>query len=217
MKKNRMIRIASVLLIAVLISTCALSGTLAKYVTSETGSDSARVAKWGVFVAVAVGTADGSAFADEYGATVKSSVADDAVVAPGTSGTLLTSSISGAPEVAVSVKEVADLDLGAYWIANGGYYCPIKIVVTTDGGIPTVFNGMDYDTAADFEAAVEGVLNRDVDFAANTNLAKGHVVTWEWTFNGGVEQTDANDSILGEAASAPSISFTYSATVTQRD
>lgn len=61
MKKNKMMRAASALLIAVLLTTCAVSGTFAKYTTSETGSDTARVAKWGVEV-----TAEGTMFADAY-------------------------------------------------------------------------------------------------------------------------------------------------------
>ena len=48
MKKNKMMRIASVLLVAVLLSTCAISGTFAKYVTQVSGNDSARVARWGI-------------------------------------------------------------------------------------------------------------------------------------------------------------------------
>ena len=61
MKKNKMMRIASVLLVAVLISTCAISGTFAKYVTRAEGTDTARVAKWGILL-----TVEGSAFADKY-------------------------------------------------------------------------------------------------------------------------------------------------------
>ena len=73
MKKNVMMRLASFLLVAVLISTSAISGTYAKYVTQAEGTDSARVAKWGVTVAI-----DGSdLFANQYtdttnGLTVKS-------------------------------------------------------------------------------------------------------------------------------------------------
>ena len=48
MKKNRMMRLASILLICVLLTTSVISGTFAKYVTADTGSDNARVAKWGV-------------------------------------------------------------------------------------------------------------------------------------------------------------------------
>ena len=47
MKKNTMMRIASVLLVAVLLSTCVISGTYAKYTSTVTTSDSARVAYWG--------------------------------------------------------------------------------------------------------------------------------------------------------------------------
>ena len=46
MKTNTMMRVASVLLVAVLLSTCAIAGTYAKYVSTTTGTDSARVATW---------------------------------------------------------------------------------------------------------------------------------------------------------------------------
>ena len=54
-------RIASVLLVAALISTCAISGTFAKYVTEDSAYDSARVAKFGVTV-----LASGNLFGDSY-------------------------------------------------------------------------------------------------------------------------------------------------------
>ena len=47
MKTNKMMRIASVLLVAVLLTTCSISGTFAKYVSQATGTDTARVAYWG--------------------------------------------------------------------------------------------------------------------------------------------------------------------------
>ena len=50
MRKNKMMRLASSLLVAVLITTSAISGTFAKYTTQDSASDSARVAKWGVTV-----------------------------------------------------------------------------------------------------------------------------------------------------------------------
>jgi len=58
-------RIASVLLVAALISTCAISGTFAKYVTEDSAYDSARVAKFGVTV-----LASGKLFADSYKDTI---------------------------------------------------------------------------------------------------------------------------------------------------
>ena len=61
MRKNKMMRLASALLVAVLLTTSVISGTYAKYITENTGSDEARVAKWGVTV-----TANGDAFETEY-------------------------------------------------------------------------------------------------------------------------------------------------------
>ena len=61
MKKNKMMRIASILMVAVLVSTCAVSGTFAKYVTSDSGKDTARVAKWGISI-----LASGDLFAETY-------------------------------------------------------------------------------------------------------------------------------------------------------
>ena len=52
MKKNVLMRAASGLLVATMLTTCAISGTFAKYVTQDKGGDIARVAKWGVIVQV---------------------------------------------------------------------------------------------------------------------------------------------------------------------
>ena len=111
MKKNKMLRIASILLVVTLLSTCVISGTFAKYVTRAKGNDKARVAKWGVLV-----TVEGNAFADKYAATdeayledggeysVISSVEGEQVVAPGTSAEeadmALVATVKGTPEVA---------------------------------------------------------------------------------------------------------------------
>ena len=61
MKKSKSMRAAGALLVATLLSTSAVSGTYAKYVTSDSGSDTARVAKFGVVVA-----ASGSLFSETY-------------------------------------------------------------------------------------------------------------------------------------------------------
>ena len=48
MKKNKMMRLASGLLVAVLLTTCAISGTFAKYTSKVEGTDAARVAEFTV-------------------------------------------------------------------------------------------------------------------------------------------------------------------------
>lgn len=122
MKKNRMMRLASGLLVAVLVTTSMISGTYAKYVTTASGSDSARVAKWGVVVTAtgslfgktylnATGDTPGEDTAAEATITVKSNNTEK-VVAPGTKNdTGITASITGTPEVDVRVVvDVKGLD-----------------------------------------------------------------------------------------------------------
>ena len=227
MKKNRMMRVASALMVAVLLTTCAISGTFAKYITEKESTDTARVAKFGVDLAV---TVDG-AFATEYDAdttandehgvaiakTVVASSADqDNLVAPGTNGDLMASAtIQGTPEVAVNVKQEATLVL-TNWAVEGTYYCPL--VITVDGA---KFYGMDYTSAAEFIAAVEAALDSDVNYEPNTDLTESHSVTWEWAFEGtDGKQTDVKDTALGDYAAKTDdieISFTYKVTVTQID
>lgn len=143
MKKNKMMRIASVLLVAVLISTCAISGTFAKYVTRVEGTDTARVAKWGILL-----TVEGSAFAEKYEATdeaylddggeyaVVSSVEGEKVVAPGTNSEEVkanyVATVKGTPEVATrytleggAVKDVV--------LKAGEYTDYTKLVQADDG------------------------------------------------------------------------------------
>lgn len=127
MKKNKTLRIASILLIAVLLTTSMISGTFAKYVTSGEVEDNARVAKFGVVLAAegslfdttyltAVNTpgnaedlADGHAPTkdtdDKNGLSVESSNGDK-LVAPGTQSAEdgLKLSITGKPEVDVKIK-----------------------------------------------------------------------------------------------------------------
>ena len=143
MKKNRIMRVFSVLLALTLISTCAISGTFAKYVTRAEGEDAARVAKWGVLV-----TVQGGAFADKYAASdeayledggeysVVSSVQGEKVVAPGTSAEeadmALVATVKGTPEVAARYtlegKGIKDVVLKA------GTYTDYTHLVKADDG-----------------------------------------------------------------------------------
>jgi hypothetical protein len=147
----------SLLLVMTLISTCAISGTFAKYVTKASGQDQARVAKWGVLV-----TVDGGAFADKYAATdhayledggeysVISSVEGEKVVAPGTSAKeadlALVATVKGTPEVAARYtlegKGIKDVSL-----KHGTYTDYTHLVKADDGtyGYTDTFTlGKDY-------------------------------------------------------------------------
>ena len=103
MRKNKMMRTAAVLGVATMLTASVLSGTFAKYTTTAEGTDSARVAKWGI----TMGNNGKSTFSDSYTGTgnkntVASSDQKD-VVAPGTHGGA-TYVVSGAPETAYEIK-----------------------------------------------------------------------------------------------------------------
>lgn len=219
MKKNKMMRAASGLLVATLLTTCVISGTFAKYTTESGGSDTARVAKFGVTI-----TANGDTFAKEYAtddSTVSGTIAksvistdDKNVVAPGTSGTLVASTINGTPEVAVNVKREAELTLTGWEDEDSHYYCPI--IITVDG---TEYAGVNYSSITEFKAAVEGAIQGDShDYAPGTDLSgiAGDTfdVTWKWPFDGG---DDAKDTALGNQGTASTIQLAIKTTVTQID
>lgn len=246
MKRNRWMRAGGLLLVMTLITSCFVGGTFAKYVSEGEGSDTARVAKWGVVV-----TGQGDAFAKEYatddesvegsiGVSVKSDVA---VVAPGTSGEFKGISLSGTPEVAVKIETTATVGLTGDWtLTSGEFYCPLIFNIN---GVR--ISGLEYDSADDFatdlkaklEGASSGNVQAGVDLANPKSTDNVPVlfrknddgsskIKWEWAFEDGhnqlstykIKQTDANDTELGNNAAngdAPTISLKLETTVTQID
>lgn len=220
MKKNKMMRIASVLLVAVILTTCAISGTFAKYVTSGNGSDSARVAKFGVTVNGTADTFKKTYAKDDTSSTLAANtvVSTEDVVAPGTSGSMAAFTITGTPEVAVRVEFEGTLELGDKWVDSASaYYCPIEVTVGD-----TTFKGTDYDSAVLFEAAVNAkIATYSKDYAAGKDLssigADAPAISWKWAFE---DNDDVKDTYLGDqaaAGNAAEISLAVAATVTQID
>jgi hypothetical protein len=237
MKKNTMMRIASILLVAVLLSTCTISGTFAKYVTEGSSTDSARVAMFGVEVSADFVNLFKSAYATttawtgDDGVSVKSIFGGD-VVAPGTNGDLADFTVTGTPEVDVNVSYEADLKL-ENWIAKGAEYCPI---VFTVNGTSYCIDGSAIKTVAELEAAVENaIISSAANYNAGTNLAAAAgtaddlAVSWKWHFMGSGEaggtgpstQWDEYDTALGNwhlnGAKAPQITLDVKCIVTQID
>lgn len=237
MKTNKMMRIASVLLVAVLLTTCVISGTFAKYVTTDSVTDSARVAKWGVTIADTTDALGNVMFGDTYKNIAVAYAATDSddtitvradsegtnVVAPGTNGILSAFDINGAPEVDVTVTYVATLDLGDNWMVdvtddgedNAVFYCPI--VITVNG---TAIDGKTFASADLFEAAVKTAIeDKTATYQTNADLSAVEddvVVEWAWAFTG----DDAKDTALGDAAAAGTaaeIELTVAVTITQVD
>lgn len=212
MKKNNSMRAAGGLMIATMLTTSIVSGTYAKYVTSDSAKDSARVAKFGVTVA-----ASGSLFDTSYengdGTITVVSSTNEKVVAPGTkSDEALTFSISGKPEVSVNVaidveyeESTSDVflkagtypdmttdDPGDTFTLNADYH-PIKY--TLSKGSDKILNG---GTMKDLKSALATAVNSNI--GSNLELADTlgeYSITWEWAFEQGQDQAD---TLLGDLA-----------------
>ena len=204
MKKNAMLKIAAILMVAVLLTTCAISSTFAKYTTADSDSTSARVAKWGVII-------DSEFFADTDSATndlffkdyareadtgfahVKS---NDQVVAPGTSASIdVDNFATGTPEVSGKVIVAADFTLENWEDEDGNFYCPLSITIN---GVTK--SGLNYESAADFKEAFGQALTETLYFDAGKAVNEGidFNIAWEWAFFTSVDN-DAKDTWLANA------------------
>lgn len=112
MKKNKIMRLAALLLVVCLMTTSMLSATFAKYTTEDYAGDGARVAKWGVSLQV-VGTLYGESYQECIVSNTEENIevqsidfardGRDSVVAPGTCADEgFHISLTGTPEVATS-------------------------------------------------------------------------------------------------------------------
>lgn len=236
-KKNVLMRSAGLLLALVLVTSCFVGSTFAKYTVGGRGDDTARVAKFGVGI-----TANGATFATEYatddktvvGTIAKSVVSSDdsKLVAPGTKGNMVSMKLKGTPEVAVQVTYLATVTLNDNWKnAEGKFYCPLQIKVTSEEGTNGVtICGLDFDNKGAFETAVANEISyASAKYQAKTDLSTAvtPAVSWAWAYDGGtpganqkIAQTDKDDTYLGNQAAegkAANIQLTVQTTVTQID
>lgn len=227
MKKNRMMRLASMLLVAVLVTTSTISGTFAKYVTSNSATDVARVAKFGVEVKSSGYLFDkmykDSKVTDVALSTVFSSTSEK-VVAPGTNNAddPLTFMVTGTPEVDVNVKvEVSGgneifLKKGEHPnMTTGVVGDKMNMTALLDDYYPVVFTLKQTNelgtkvTTGKLSDIMTELNNLDQDYTAGANLADkvgGLELTWAWKFQettGGPDAYDIYDqcdTLLGDLA-----------------
>ena len=191
MKKNKAMRAASVLLVLTLVTSCFVSGTFAKYVTKAEGSQTARVAKFGVelttfgegFYANYLNAAgDNKGALEAIGNVTVTSSNGDKVVAPGTADSFQLFQMTfkeASPEVAVEVKATLDDASGMSMIA-----LPAK------------------DGYTDYTVAAVGTTGEKV-YDKTFNVAEAyHPIQWKLTFTpdsgpeATVEYNDGSDHTL---------------------
>lgn len=230
MKKNKSMRAAGGLLIATMLTSSIVSGTYAKYVTSDEAKDTARVAKFGVTV-----TASGSLFDTTYKAvsggntpggknatdsedgttlTVESSNTDK-LVAPGTKNDEgLTFAIAGTPEVDVKVN-IEVTNSSDIWLGSGTYpdmtNNNAKSFEVENAYYPIVYTlkqeGKN-DVTGNLDKIIQA-LNSDTVYQAGDNLADSlgnFTLTWKWDYeNATDENIDKADTLLGDLAADENI------------
>lgn len=214
MKKNKMMRLASLLLVLVLMTSSVVGGTFAKYVTRGSAQDSARVAEWGVEV---VATSD--MFAKTYEKTDSSfSLVTDTVisnglhdtindvVAPGTKKDDASAiTITGTPEVATRITYSATVTLDGWVAPDNTFYCPLIFTLTNkEDAVLAKITGANYNSAAELKDAIENaVAGFSGEYYPNTvlgNQPKTELhLAWEWPFSLS-EELDVKDTYLGDQA-----------------
>lgn len=239
MKKNKIMRLASALLVLVMLTTCVISGTFAKYVTKTEGQDEARVAYWG-FDQNAETTID--LFDAVYDNGNVKSENDANVVAPGTSktstfafgykkgdyqGTEIT-----APEVAYTftvdvenwyfdATDALDANQNFVWKLQKGRETPVE-----------------YQTIAELMSAIKA-LSGDASGSktyqpgelpkAFTSANEVYTIGWEWKFTGNKTYTDDTvdpavtytqdqlDTAMGNAQNLSEVKLVIAISATQID
>ena len=222
MKKTKFMRAALLLLVLTLITSCFVGGTFAKYTTSTTGSDSARVAYWGF----GQGASTNIDLFDGVYNNVKASGEVDGfskVIAPGTEKTSTfafgytnykTNKIT-APEVAYTFT-VNPTITGDYdeLDANTSFKWTLKK--------PSDTTAAEYNTVAELIAAIKALSGDDSGTktynpselpAAFTSAGETYTIGWKWAFEG----NDARDTALGNSQALENVTFSITITATQVD
>ena len=170
MKKNKMMRLASGLLVAVLLTTCAISGTFAKYTSKVEGTDAARVAEFTVdstvdeidifAVSKIYDTKDNADFTVKADDTDVANGTTDGIIAPGTWGEF-TFEVTDASEVTVNYAidyTVNEAGVPLQWSVDGGAtwtedLADVSATVLNASASITVMWKWDYSVSADGDTA----------------------------------------------------------------
>lgn len=210
-KKNKAMRLASVLFVLTLLTSCMTAGTFAKYTAKSEATATARVAKFGVDIEVNAETLFGEKYksAGEVASDTDTGItvsASEMVVAPGTKGSM-TFTVSGNAETKVAVTAAMEniqevkLTTGTYKDTNtqkevtlAADYYPVVWKLSKAGGTALVEGKL---------SDIEGYFTSfSKEINANENLADQfgtYTLSWEWK----VDANDSADTLLGMLSADP--------------
>ena len=205
-RKNSTLRIAGGLLALVMVTSCFVGGTFAKYTTAADATESARVAKFGVEVGIS-----GGAFKTSYNKDSATSIAEtvvssngDKLAAPGTQDeNAVTFTIKGAPETAVRVQVGMD-DMQDIVLKKGAYRDYTKAPYDGTFQVPTDYHPIafylkkgDDVVVAGSLADINGYLRSEYvsgDYQANTNLGTALCSRGGYPTSGGGYSSNSTDT-----------------------
>lgn len=234
MKKNKMMRAASVLMVATLLTTSVISGTFSKYTTKAGGGDYARVATWG-FTETTIELSDlfKNAYDSTTNPTVKNSTESTSdLIAPGTTGSdtfsFTYAGQENAPEVAYTF-EVSTYGSGCtddiknnpniLWKLDNGEW-------GTWDQLITAIEALDGNIAENGSQPANYYAPGTLPAAFNQKGANNHTVEWKWVFetqdNSGTAENemtnqDTIDTAMGNKSILESVSLVITITATQID
>ena len=217
--KNKTLRLALLVLLLAVVTMSVISGTLAKYVESVTGTDTARVAKFEYTLSGMTGDGDTKTlnlFDTATDTGILGNLANDGkkLVAPGSEGSIdvkLTNKSEVKISAGFTLTETNTNKIPIVYKYNNAYYSsviPANTEVTLhDGGTTATVTG-------DLSALAAAVGNAT---PVNQNATSTISLGWAWAFTGdGTTQTDSSDTTLGKAGSA-TVELKVKCDVTQLD
>jgi len=228
MRKNRTMRVAALLLALTLITSCFVGGTMAKYITTQSGYSRARVAHWG-FNEATENELENLFDAEDETGIVEEDVVGGFLIAPGTTGsvtfTMVSADADTAPEVAYRIH--CDTDGSA--VLSDELEDAMAFYFDDENMVEELtFEELQTKIV---EAFTDGTFDEDSDIAFNEMerdypagtdvpdaLKNGaeHTIIWKWVFE---ENEDARDTDLGNNAIADleGINLDMNITVQQLD
>ena len=206
-RKNSTLRIAGGLLALVMVTSCFVGGTFAKYTTAADATESARVAKFGVEVGISGGAFETSYDADDNSTSITKTVVSsdaDKLAAPGTEDeNAVTFTIKGAPETAVRVQVGMD-DMQDIVLKKGAYRDYTKAPYDGTFQVPTDYHPIAFYLKKGDDVVVAGSL-ADIngylrsayvsgDYQANTNLGTELCSRGGYPTSGGGYSSNSTDT-----------------------